>query len=506
MAYRAFEFVNDFGKKSFFAVTALLVCYLGLAFVFQRKISVIITFALIVIIMTLLALYKAGKLNLKALSLVLCFIVLCDMSVSALYSTRFVGFYKGQDYPNQYNSVKILTEKAREQSEDNELYRTEFVRPFSLNDGALYSEFGASTFNSMCRGDYSDFFTEFGLESSKANNTYLYVESTPVTNLFLNIKYIIARENRNAEPEDEPVIIYEEVTDTSDMLLIAEENGSKIYENLSYLPMGFMTDRALLDYKLSESAVLPHNAQNEFFKLATGTDKNVLIPVRADKVSGADLSTMNRHEALDTYYAYNRSSAENEVLTVEYTAPQTGRYYGIFRNSSKEKFPVRCGERVVWDLDNYVHITSLGTVKQGESISVDLPVVETDNGRLGYYLFYLDEDVYKEGFKNLSQSTMVMDEKSHLGFKGHIKVEKDGLFYTSVLFDEGWRAFVDGKEVKITPVAKTFCAFELSEGEHTVEFRYSPEGFYGGVLITAMGLTVLGCFLLILKHRRNKKA
>ena len=77
------------------------------------------------------------------------------------------------------------------------------------------------------------------------------------------------------------------------------------------------------------------------------------------------------------------------------------------------------------------------------------------------------------------------------------------LFYLSVLYDEGFKAFVDGKEVEITPVAKTFCAFELEEGEHTIELRFTPQGMYMGLWVSCAGLIAFALLLIIYKKEKR---
>lgn len=502
LAYRAFCLIDGFGKKAFIASAALLVLYLGAAFFFQRKLAVGITAAAVAVLVSGFFLYRKGKLTLKVLSILLCLFVLCESGLSALYGTRVVGYSSGEDYPRQEAAVSELTQIAAEQSGGDELYRTEFISSYTLNDGALYSLYGITTFNSMCRADYSDFFAEFGLAASKINNRYEYVESTPVTDLFLNIKYLLGRATKSTE--DEAVMVPEEVVDSTYMKQIANIDGNYLYENTAYIPMGFMTETELLNYELHDTSHLPFYTQNELFSLATGIDRDVLIPVEASSVSGADLSEMTWHEDLGTYYTYKRTSTEDEALCVEYEAPVSGRYYGMFLTSSKEDFTVNCGDRQVTDKSGYSHIVALGTCEKGEKITVDLPVIETNSGKVGYYLFYLDEEVFEEGFEKLSQSSMTLTEQTSKGLKGTIDVKEDGLFYTSVLYDEGWKAYVDGKEVEITPVAKTFCAFELTAGEHEIEFKFTPEGMYLGIAVSAVGLVA---FVLtgIIVHKRRKR-
>ena len=52
-----------------------------------------------------------------------------------------------------------------------------------------------------------------------------------------------------------------------------------------------------------------------------------------------------------------------------------------------------------------------------------------------------------------------------------------GLLVLADSFYPGWRVYVDGKEKKVLRANLFFRAVPLSEGEHTVEFRYRPLSF-----------------------------
>lgn len=501
LAYRAFCLVDSFGKRAFIASAATLTVYLVAGFVFQRKLSVILTAVAVALLFAGLLLYRKGKLRYRAMSVLLCIFVVCEMGVNAWYGTRIVGSSQGDDFPTQESSVKALTEIAESKSQD-EFYRTEFTKPSVLNDGALYSMFGISSFNSMCRSDYSDLFTELGLSASKGNNRYVYIENTPVINLFLNIKYLVSRAETSTE--DEATLLPQEAYDTTYLNEVAEVNSSILYENTSYIPMGFMADETLLDYELHPFAMMPYLGQNEFFSLATGIDEDVLVPVKENKISGADLSEMTPREDLENYYLYSRSEDTNEVVEVEYIVPETAGYYGFFRASEKDSLIIQCGDREVEYPNEYSEIMSLGYLEKGEKIKVKLPLAVEKNGKISFNVYRFDNEVFDKGYEKLSRTWMKLDEKTSKGFKGTIDVKEKGLFYTSVLYDEGWKAYVDGKEVEITPVAKTFCAFELSEGEHKIEFVFSPEGLTMGIIVSVAGV-VSFVALIIISGRKNKK-
>ena len=501
LAYRMFCLIDTVTKKAFIVSTAILVVYLAVAFFFQRKLAVVLTAAAVAVLLLGLVLYRKGKIKYRLMSVLLCLFVFAEMGLNVWYSPRIVGTTSNKDYPKQYASVEALKNTIDKNSED-ELFRTEFIKAHTYNDGALNSLYGITTFNSMCRGDYSDFFNEFGLAASKSNNRYEYVESTPVTNLFLNIKYLIGRADISTEDEAEP--IPQELVDSKRFALVDEINGSRLYENKSYIPMGFMVDRGLRDYKLSDDSVLPHNAKNKFFSLATGVEEDVLTEVKAASVKGTDLSKMKHHEELGTYYTYKRTATEDEVCTIEYEIPETGSYYGLFRMTEDNVVTITHGDKVIEDAVYYTHITTVGECKKGEILKVNIPVVATENGRLGFYLFRFEDEVFDRGFEKLSKTYMTLSEKTSRGFKGTVNTQEDGLFYTSVLYDEGFKAYVDGKEAEIISVAGTFCAVELGAGEHEIEFVFTPEGMYVGVVVSLMGVAAF-TVAVILNRKRIKK-
>ena len=76
--------------------------------------------------------------------------------------------------------------------------------------------------------------------------------------------------------------------------------------------------------------------------------------------------------------------------------------------------------------------------------------------------------------------------------------------FTSIPYDSGWTAYVDGKEADIQTVAGAFIALDLKAGAHTIEFKYFPRGLHAGILITLVGWLVFA-FLMNMKSIKEKK-
>ena len=75
---------------------------------------------------------------------------------------------------------------------------------------------------------------------------------------------------------------------------------------------------------------------------------------------------------------------------------------------------------------------------------------------------------------------------------------------TTIPFENGWTAKVDGKSVQPKRWAKMFTYIPISKGHHKVVFTYWPEGLKIGILITVFGLAFIGTEYVL--KRRHKKS
>jgi uncharacterized membrane protein YfhO len=73
--------------------------------------------------------------------------------------------------------------------------------------------------------------------------------------------------------------------------------------------------------------------------------------------------------------------------------------------------------------------------------------------------------------------------------KGTLTTDNDGYFITSLPYQNGYRAYVDGKEIPIDIVNTSFVGFPLTKGNHTIQITFNAPGksfaFYisGGSLL-----------------------
>ena len=517
MAYRAYTLLDSVSKKNLLFTAGLFVLYLAVAFLVQKKISVVVTFAGAVVILLGIVLYRKKKLSKKIFTLLLCLFVMGEMGLTAFYGVRTVKSTDIGNYPQSERFVDELIEYAETNSSD-ELVRTEFLSSQTLNDPALNGVYGVTTFNSMVNSSYSDTFEDLGLASSVINNRYEYIENTPVMNVLLGMKYLIGRDGEPAYSKYlKPVATADECT---------------LYENTAYVPVGFMTNSDVLGYDPGESWSSPLHVQNKMFSYLTGAEDVFEFVEPKAEADCEYKDKMSLYKDIEHCYVVDLSDVEapskektectttqttscvavstqdeaNVPLTVEYEVPEDGEYYGYFRSTTVQDGYVTISS----DKDNpreisamYAYTASLGELKKGDIIEVVLNVEYGRNSRVAYYVGKLREDVLDKGVETLRESTMTLSERTDRGLKGTINAKESGLFFASVLYDKGWKAYVDGKEVEITPFNNTFIAFELSQGEHTIELEFTSQGRVLGMWISLAGILVFALLAVVKRARKT---
>ena len=74
--------------------------------------------------------------------------------------------------------------------------------------------------------------------------------------------------------------------------------------------------------------------------------------------------------------------------------------------------------------------------------------------------------------------------------EGQVNAPRDGVLFTSIPCDSGWRVYIDGEPVKASAVAGALIAVPVSAGEHTFRLEFIPRGLRAGAAVST--ITLLG--------------
>lgn len=516
MAFRAFaeiDFTNYFDLIIVTLVTALVVL---LAIGVQEIAAIIGTAAIALVILAVIFLFKKNIIGKSVLCIILTGIVIIQGGVTAymgVNTTTVTGTY---DYPRGEDAAKNVVDYMNQLEKDTpELWRAEYTSTQTLCDSSLNKFNGISMFNSMTNESFTRFAENFGLMGWLSGNRYTYAESSPVTDLFMNLKYLMARDGN--------------INDTQYWAEVYSNGNIKLAQNKAYIPMGFMTDESLLAYQGedAEDTYNPLEKQNDFFKRATGLNEDVFTAIDVVSQGHTEYEIFNVNRTDYGKYSFTaQDSTTAPHLKWNYDAPIDGYYYAythipeadnvnIYRNDS-----ARDGTSTFYIKRPY--IMSIGYYNKGDKISVYCDLEAGKSGTAQVYVNYLNTDVFNKGVEKLKESVMTTTKLTGSSMEGTIDVKEDGLFYTSIPYEageveddsligklfgtksEGWTAYVDGEKVEVTPIAHALVAFKLSKGHHTIRLSYIPKGFTVGATLSGIALALF-VSIIVLSYLKKKK-
>lgn len=85
---------------------------------------------------------------------------------------------------------------------------------------------------------------------------------------------------------------------------------------------------------------------------------------------------------------------------------------------------------------------------------------------------------------------------------GHIQIEQNRYFITSIPYDDHFEVYVDGQQISYEKVNTAFLGFPLKKGKHEIHIEYHAPGFKIGFCCTILSLIV---WITIEFHRIHQK-
>ncbi|MBR0446242.1 MAG: YfhO family protein [Oscillospiraceae bacterium] len=386
------------------------------------------------------------------------------------------------------NSAKMI-QYAKDQEDENSFYRMEVAQHQTYNDGALNGFYGITTFSSAANVDVTNYLRAMGLSGYKTYNRIAYYETSPVSNLFLNVKYILERQNY---VENNPYF-----TD------IQSSGKVHLLKNNYYLPIGFMVDPAFADVLLDENGEVTGSGtfadQNKLLSAALGREVAPFTQLPSDLLNISSNSHVTLSDENGTSCSYNSTSKEGRVF-YNFRIDREGLLCIRHNMPGKNKFTVSYkaadGDFVKLHDDTHnglAYISSICQVYPGDEIQVTIECKANESKKLGLTAAVLNADVMQGAYNELSQCVLNVTNFDQTVIMGNIDCPQSGLMYTSIPLSGGnWHVYVDGQEADITPVGNAMVGVMLEEGSHEITFRYQNKALAIGAGVS------IGCTLLLI--------
>lgn len=446
--------------------------------------AVLVSLAFVLIYTLVLYLLTSNKYSKSTI----CIFILCAIvSEYAIANTN--NYEMNQDKThyvsdlNSFNSIK----KEVDEYNGNDKYRMELTNLRTRMDPCWYNYNGVSTFSSMAYENVASLQRNLGLAGNNINS-YTYNLNTPVYNAMFGLKYIF----NNSEDVEMNLDLYTE---------IAHNNNFTAYENDYYLPIAFATKDYIdnWDHELDN----PFDVQNQFFALASGVG-NILNQEYITEVYGTNILPIEPEEYMDYFFFEKEDGEMASDVTVFVNPSRSANYYLYVRSYGIESLEASIGDRIINQyMDDEYYILDLGKCEKDEMFTVTMPIKDDTSAEgVYFYLYYLDENNFKEGYDFLKSGSLNIKEFDDTKISGDINVLEDGYLYTSIPYDMGWNIKVDGKSIEqddIIAFGNALLGIKIKEGYHNVEFSYSPQGLKAGVIISIAALFIFIASIVIVK-------
>lgn len=430
--------------------------------------------------------YEKPKHNHSAMAAyALVFVVILELGMNVLnFGLRFPATAVS-NYPMGTKDTKAALEYMRDQESGNLFYRTETTHSQTLNDGALNGYNGISTFTSSANVKVTKFMQALGYGAKNTYNRYCYEESSPVSDLFLAIKYRLERNGNVIDNQFYP---------------IAFSSGNVyLLGNNAYLPLGFLAEPELAD--------LPFEHQNDFgfqnrlFRAATGLQEDVWTMIPDVSITGEDLTITSQQGYTCSY----SDGKDGSGVIYTFTADRNGFACLDFDVSDRNSFSVeRNGVTLYSETLSLPQQIAACDVSAGDVITVRLSCKSGESGTMTVEGAILDAGVFRSGQRLLNQSTLELTSFRNTLVEGTIHCNRDGLLYTSIPQDGNWKVYVDGHLVEHTLVGDVMTGVMLQKGTHDIRFQYHNEAFSIGWKISGICCLLFVICALTTANRKGK--
>jgi len=381
------------------------------------------------------------------------------------------------NYPKGTEQAASMIRYMHEREKRSLFFRAETTHSQTLNDGALNGYNGVSAFTSSANVKVTEFMKALGYGAKNTYNRYCFEESSPVANLFLNLKYMIERDGR-----DRSSLYFADIHHYGNVHLL---------KNNAYLPLGFLAEPELaeLEFALSSGNF---QFQNELFTAATGVEGDVWHRMQGEKTSIIGTGVTITESTSGGYCDYTGAES-GASITYSYIAEQES-FCCIHLNLPKRNDyqVILNGAELYKETISLPQMIAVGDMQAGDILDVRIALDAGEDSTMTVTAAQLDPELFLAGYNRLSASTLELTAFENTFAEGVINCDRDGLLYTSIPQNGNWTAMVDGAPAEITLVGDAMVGVYLTQGSHTVSFRYHNGAFALGWKISLICFAVFG--------------
>lgn len=377
--------------------------------------------------------------------------------------------------------IPVTRDVVRQVKElDGGFYRMEKTYHRTVNDNMALGMYGVSHSTSTFNTRALQLLRDLGFGSRDHYSRY--DGSTMLTDDILGIKYVLSKRQI--------------LTPYTDTLPVESNSGIMAYENKNALGIAFLADERIIGSEIYDDS--PFMFQQALATLLAGERQEIFEPI-------LDILFDSRNVTIgsttDNHASYKkRLSNEDAEITYNVLTSQSGAVYAYFPSYYERECGLFLnGEYIKNYFESENHsIVYLGTHEKGEEFDVTLRLYKSDLYIKDPEFYVLDNDALERFTAKIRENSSELVKNSSTSLTLKVNASDNCALFTSIPFEEGWTAKIDGKPVEVVSgVNKTLLCVKVPAGEHTIELEYFPAGLKTGVSLTVTGAALLAIITVL---------
>lgn len=461
--------------KAFAIVAAMLVIEQKIGDPSYISMSLSLVFLIVyALVIGCVPMFKFTKTNTTAT--VLLAVTFLEITTNSSYMIRQLNsneiFTDRENFVYDYNINKAAVSYVEEINTDGS--RMEILPRKTCNDNALYDYSGLTVFASSNAKATTTLMGKLGYAINGVNS-YIYNSYVPLVDSILNLRYVAFNHDIGSHAQ---LSYIDSVTDGSG-------NYRYIYQNTMALARGFTVDNDIVYWNSgnTEKYENPFDVQNKLVEYAANcAPVYTMLPPSVESEEGMTV------EFNDTYF-YADCAGDTGSFTAAVVKENESQTYIYVDCRAASEINVSVGNSS-WSVTPYEpYIIDLGKLAVGDIVRVTLTADSTCSGNI--FIAEMDNEALVSAITALGHNQLNVTEFKDGYVKGNISADGDCVMFTSIPYNDGWTATVDGKKVEIITIGDALLGIRLTGGNHEVTLEYHTEGFPLGIMFTVLGIVLL---------------
>ncbi|WYJ94656.1 hypothetical protein A5889_002169 [Enterococcus sp. 9D6_DIV0238] len=374
-------------------------------------------------------------------------------------------------YNDNYDDITKLVDLTEK---NDSFFRMENLNSSSANDSFRYGYHGVSMFSSIRNRHSSQYINLLGYRSFGTNLLVDYRNNTLLADSLVGMKYNISSSDYFSK------FGYEKVKKSGKFTL---------YENKYALPLGILTDDEIYEKEAVKN-------QTELFNHFSGTNGEIYTFGDAPIISSKDVTIS---ETGDTIELGETELGHARTLKFLITVPAGKQGYlsivptNLYREG-QTNVSVKINGKESGSGSSFANTGQyhdLGYHKTTTTVEVECTFV---GGNQTIEIFrpdavFLDTEKFAADVEKIKEKAVDFNIDGRRA-NAEIDSEEKHVLLTTIPYDKGWSAYIDGKKIEIDTFKDAFLSVTIPKGKHTLEFVFIPQGFMLGAILFA------GCILL----------